>query len=91
MDKKLKTKWVKALRSGKVQQYTPAIMGYEDGSGAYCCLGVLGRIVMNQVTCHLRPNFEKAGLTSKQIDRLIEMNDKGRTFKQIAAYVERYV
>lgn len=40
MDKKLKTKWIKALRSGK----------YKQGSGrlkkgnTYCCLGVLAAI-----------------------------------------------
>src|SRR6185503_20826939 len=37
MDKKLKAKWVKALRSGDYEQTNYAL----HDSGGYCCLGVL--------------------------------------------------
>jgi hypothetical protein len=39
MDKKLKAKWVKALRSGKYAQGQTVM--FNDNTGAYCCLGVL--------------------------------------------------
>lgn len=41
MDKKLKARWVKALRSGKYRQ----CRSYLTDAGGYCCLGVLQKIV----------------------------------------------
>lgn len=41
MDKKVKVKWLKALRSGKYRQARHKLY---DGKG-YCCLGVLCRVV----------------------------------------------
>lgn len=41
MDKKLKTNWVKALRSGRYRQGQGAL---KNSDGAYCCLGVLAAI-----------------------------------------------
>lgn len=38
MDKRLKNKWVKKLRSGEVKQGQFAL---KDSLGGYCCLGVL--------------------------------------------------
>lgn len=38
MDKKIKKRWLKALRSGKYEQYIGALHLKGDG---YCCLGVL--------------------------------------------------
>lgn len=41
MDKKIKTKWLKALRSGKYKQAKGYLF---DGEG-HCCLGVLCRVM----------------------------------------------
>ena len=41
MNKKLATKWVNALRSGKFKQGKQHLLNEE---GRYCCLGVLGTI-----------------------------------------------
>ena len=39
--KEIREKWLKALRSGKCKQTTESL----ELSGAYCCLGVLGRVL----------------------------------------------
>lgn len=45
MNKELLKRWVAALRSGEYKQGTEALCEYgEDGSAAYCCLGVLQNI-----------------------------------------------
>lgn len=43
MDAKLKSDWVKALRSGKYKQTTGSL--HNTDSNSYCCLGVLCRVV----------------------------------------------
>lgn len=100
MDKKLKAKWVKALRSGEIKQGRGALRS-EDGS--MCCIGVLGQL------CGLTDQFllENSGaiagtgfealereITREVVDILVDMNDgkKGmprRSFTQIAAYIAR--
>lgn len=46
MDKKLKAKWVKALRSGKFKQARSCLerLDYKGNPKGNCCLGVLCRI-----------------------------------------------
>src|SRR5688572_8236 len=49
LDKRLKKKWVAALRSGKFKQghemlYRPPEEG-ADEDGKFCCLGVLGSVI----------------------------------------------
>ena len=42
MDKKIKKKWLKALRSGNYDQGKGTLCSIaEDGEASYCCLGVL--------------------------------------------------
>ena len=105
MDKKLKRKWVKALRSG---QYDQAAGKLCVNGTAFCCLGVLcdiqgaywdeddagtwrpilpsGRVADSS---GLPPPPYSAGLTVGQKDALIEMNDDGDSFKQIAKWIEK--
>lgn len=104
MDKKLKSKWVKALRSGKIEQARGALI---DEKGAMCCLGVLGRICGLEDD-YLRANAgavrgdrldileAKIGHGDEIVDQLAQMNDgkcerykRARSFKQIAAYIEK--
>ncbi len=96
MDKKLKSKWLKALRSGRYKQ----TKGFLRRGDHYCCIGVLCQIQ--------RANFEKLnmkelkigkyadGLTEKNLSHLAQMNDgtlaAGEprcSFKQIADYIEK--
>lgn len=41
MDKKLKTKWIKALTSGKYKQGQAVLKDYTVKGPEHCCLGVL--------------------------------------------------
>lgn len=43
MDKKLKDKWVKALRSGEYRQGKGALCYHLSVEKRYCCLGVLAK------------------------------------------------
>ncbi len=103
MNKKLKSKWVAALRSGKFKQGRSAL--YERGR--YCCLGVLAEIQgfdfracdtsKVDFTTETLPLGCNAGLTKKQRNILAAMNDgsvdsDGKTyerhsFKQIASNI----
>lgn len=88
MDKKIKTAWVKALRSGKYKQANSVLY---NGKG-YCCLGVLCRVVGAKVTnddgdryfhwgddhddCELPVSLQKdLNITVKQQTHLIARND----------------
>jgi len=104
MNKKLKTKWVKALRSGKYEQGSFALKA-EDNS--FCCLGVLcdvygcewtGAYVKLKGTKEKQRSYfndeglKKVGLTNDQQCKLMHFNDQKRwSFKKIASYIERYV
>ncbi len=48
LDKKIKTKWLKALRSGKYKQTRTGTL-YNEKTDAYCCLGVLQHCIDNCV------------------------------------------
>lgn len=93
MKKTIKAKWVKALTSGKYRQANGVL---RSSSGAYCCLGVL-RIVMHPGSrledadeFILHPEHaEEAGLDKRQQRKLAELNDNGKTFKDIAAYIDK--
>ena len=91
MDKELKEKWVAALRSGKYEQYAPAIDGYRnERSNKFCCLGVLAYCVLdvNKRQFSVRPTFLRHGLTGDVMSELISMNDTGKSFNEIADYIE---
>lgn len=89
MDKKLKAKWVAALRSGKYEQTTHI---YESG-GKYCCLGVLvcvatGDKRRKEPTCEKWWNSLPEKKAPRYCERLIRMNDEGDSFLKIADYIE---
>ena len=91
MDKELKAKWVKALRSGKYEQGRTHL--HRDGH--YCCLGVLLDVAgapreewdgacLAPFCDDLRDKY----LEFKTASKLAEMNDSGDTFAEIANYIE---
>lgn len=101
MDKKLKTKWVKALTSGRYEQAREAL---REGD-SFCCLGVLCTVsrkgrwdndayVMgtgdDEILCDgdLSNATEKFGITKTQHNTLVRLNDKKlASFKEIAAWI----
>lgn len=105
MDKKLKARWVKALRSGRYSQTREML---KDGNG-YCCLGVLlsvskagrwtpdgGYRIGAREDSYLCEGelgdgmLKRFGITDSQESRLIRMNDRdNKDFGEIAAYVEK--
>ena len=101
MDKKLKAKWISALRSGGYQQ---GRFYLRDDEGRYCCLGILHKIITGEEPgkCWTdepvvaRPDLMKfiddpsptvAGETVQ--NTLVLMNDNGKTFPEIADYIEK--
>lgn len=100
MDAKLKTKWVKALRSGKFKQGDGGL--YYDRK--YCCLGVLCTVAgidikeakrnRGNVELLSTPVLRKVGLTHNRQQLLARMNDgtpiaSPKSFPEIADYIEK--
>lgn len=89
MDRKLKTKWLRALRSGKFPQQRNSVLKDDVG---YCCLGVLCEVG------HIRSASEtyiksKVGgyrvLPQAVQEDLAQMNDSGKRFRSIAKWIEK--
>jgi hypothetical protein len=89
MDKKLKAKWVKALRSGKYEQGKEVLV---DNKGKYCCLGVLCHIAKYHsidTSLIVDNNWDCAIISEEDQLILSAANDEhGWTFDEIADYVE---
>lgn len=104
MNKRLKDKWVKALRSGKYKQGKGKLLGPNN---RFCCLGVLCDVSELGVWCDQHSYVfkglpyssslpsamaTKVGLTDHQEGKLVDLNDKaGKSFEYIAYYIERYM
>ena len=101
MDKKIKKKWLKALRSGKYKQG----MGTLRIEDRFCCLGVLCDLLdpkkweqdeYDELRFRylgergLLPTGIKVELNINPIDELkvIDMNDTGLHFNRIADWIE---
>lgn len=96
MDAQLKAKWIAALRSGKYQQTTHYL---KDDDG-FCCLGVLcdiqgadfDAIRQQYRTLSLSSNpVEYIGMLESEAPWLSQMNDTGRSFAEIADYIEKSI
>lgn len=94
MDKELKAKWVKELRSGLHQQAKGRLV---DGSGALCCLGVL-QVTMTgtkptgdlwDYALNPCPVGLRTELDVDTQNELARLNDSGKSFAEIADYIER--
>jgi len=93
MNKEIKTKWLKALRSKRYKQTTGTLC---DRDGGYCCLGVLARIQGAKKENLfdrgiLKADLAKyaAGLRIQSQNILADLNDDGKDFIQIADYIEK--
>jgi hypothetical protein len=80
MDANLKRKWVAALRSGKYTQLRNGFH-YEE---KHCCIAVLGACISDKV-----PFPDGKILPWAERCKLINMNDNGKSFAEIADYVEQ--
>lgn len=105
LDKKFKTKWMKALRSGEYKQGFGTLKEELDGIVKYCCLGVAGEIsgVKNLHTCGtLAKGCNLKGISKIPspivgdignnilVNKLVTMNDSGKySFKRIATWIEK--
>lgn len=88
-------KWVNALRSGKYKQTTGTL--YDEETGGYCCLGVYCKVVTKDSKSYLSEGSEGPDEAYDKFDHilghdlkneLISMNDKGRSFAEIADVIE---
>lgn len=100
MDKEIKRRWVEALRSGQYIQGRSKL--FEEYKGTFCCLGVLCDIqgVPRERTSQyaIAPFISEAGIpgfepiqgviSQEEANCLAGMNDKGKTFNEIADYIE---
>lgn len=101
LPKRFKAKWVKALRSG---EYKQGKNGLYNSDGSYCCLGVACKIVGNSneelgligyIEPELIKDYKKVPSILEREEelasKLAKMNDTGKSFNQIAAYIDRYL
>ncbi len=96
MDKQLKSRWIKALESGRYRQGKD----YLKAEGKFCCLGVLrhivdpkdGRSKNNDGSVLNRAQVNEFGLPPGVMTKLWWMNDGVRgpekSFKQIAQWIK---
>jgi hypothetical protein len=101
MNPEVKKVWISALRSGKYAQ----TQGSLRQGDRYCCLGVLCDLYPDPAGGHWGGDYVKrflgntgspptkvcewAGTTAPEEDCLIDKNDSGQTFDDIADYIER--
>ena len=104
MDPADKAQWCAALRSGEYSQCRGVLyQTFLDARAQYCCLGVnlvplhgFAAPVSPLETCLIHPDGphklsnwrDIIGLTEAAVKQLIEMNDGGKTFAQIADWIE---
>lgn len=95
MNPKVKTKWVKALKSGKYQQARGELCRTDlDGTKTYCCLGVLcevmGRKFQKGAGYPGERTLKLAGLDYDRADFLASINDqKNSSFFDIAKFIDK--
>lgn len=98
----LKKAWVKALRSGRFTQGQGALKTkFDKEPPTYCCLGVLAKVAgmkferdsyADELSVLGDPcKLPTALLTPRQQQPLIDRNDNGVTFPEIANYIEKKV
>lgn len=102
LPKRFKERWVKALKSGRFLQ-GKHVLKNEDSK--YCCLGVACSILTKDNFYYPKNSssspfvdrdgydfIPKALKDNKDLQvKLATYNDKGKSFKWIAAYIERYL
>jgi hypothetical protein len=101
MKHEVKQKWCAALRSGEYRQGKGRLKRKERGVEEFCCLGVLCDIYSKETgtpwlgqhmhQSWLYPHYkvrEWAVVEEIKCDSLACMNDAGKSFEEIADYIE---
>lgn len=99
MNAELKAKWIEALRSGEYAQGKGALLNYD---GELCCIGVFGRICGIRDALLLNHAESIADDEIPELDAieppdakypirnlLVAMNDDGKSFPEIADWIEK--
>lgn len=101
--KQVVIQWISALRSGEYKQGVGRLKNRETNS--FCCLGVLCDLAAKdggdkwkfdgnyKGSNHILPYIFKKYLNLKfyETSILIAMNDSGKSFKQIANYIQKNI
>lgn len=99
MKAELKSKIVETLRSGRYEQCVGELYG---GGRARCVMGVLAEVAGHRITPYgvqwADGEYNNQALSSSIVDeigikdddynRLVDMNDSGSTFNEIADWIE---
>ena len=95
MDKKLKTKWIKALRGRRYKQTCGTLHRNVGGKHFYCCFGVLMKVDGRDCGRDSTPSngaLSEWNITENQRITLERMNDgvetRRHSFAEIADYIE---
>lgn len=92
MDKKLKSRWVKALLSGRYKQGREYL--YDSHGPDFCCLGVLCLIAgakRDEIDCIGLPKQVKGYrdiIGRREASKLASMNDAGVPFDVLAGFID---
>lgn len=100
MKQELKQPWIDALRSGNYKQGKYCLVNNKNST--YCCLGVLctlnnykdlmaedHELTFNFIDVMANSEFyDRTGLSCSSTSKLADMNDGGRSFNEIADYIE---
>ena len=97
LTKKVKKKWLEALRSGKYKQGKNELIKATNGGFSYCCLGVLQAITGLKVdNCGLLTNRRAditcvKGLSVDTQGELSTFNDTDKSFDWIADWIDKNI
>ncbi len=103
LDKRFKTKWIKALQS---KEYPKGEYKLVTSDGKFCCLGVCGAIcglniedMRNIGTINRKSGLKGiskvpkqlvgTGFTNPIVDKLVTLNDTSKTFKPVITWIEK--
>ena len=98
----LRDKWIKALRSGEYQQGQGRLCRSATDGPKFCCLGVLAEVLeipkVREGEVYLYKDrgsmiltseeYSKVGISERMASDLMAMNDSGKTFEEIAEYID---
>ena len=92
LDPEIKANWLAALRGGNYCQTTGQLRREDEDGVSHCCLGVLGEVCgipFVPGNGYLWEDGEQGQLLDfEEQDKLADMNDGGKSFTEIADYIE---
>lgn len=80
------SKWVDALRSG---EYVQCKHRFRDRSGRFCAIGVGAELLGDWPVRTIAGLGESCGLRFEDLEAIVDLNDTGYTFDEIADYIEK--